>query len=352
MSVESGRRSSPLLMTLPLLAVIAVAGLAWAKWWPYTLKLQTVLSDRSWAGTSILSSGGGTAGAAPSLAGGWDFTVAYGKAIWKALVVALLLAAAVETLVPRRRLMAALSGRGAYGGVLAGGLLSLPCMMCTCCTAPLARTLRRNGAPTSSVLAYWLGNPTLNPAVLAFLAIVAPWQWFAVRLLAGAVLVFGVTVLIGRLAGRDATAAVPATTEGEEEAASVPRRFAGALGRLSVTLVPEYAVVVFAIGTFRGWIFPLDGGAGHWAVLALIGAAVLGTLVVIPTAGEIPILLGLAAAGAGSGILGVLLITLPAISLPSMVMVVRSLSLRVTLATAAGVAATGLAAGGLLWAIG
>jgi hypothetical protein len=160
MSVESGRRSSPLLMTLPLLAVIAVAGLAWAKWWPYTLKLQTVLSDRSWAGTSILSSGGGTAGAAPSLAGGWDFTVAYGKAIWKALVVALLLAAAVETLVPRRRLMAALSGRGAYGGVLAGGLLSLPCMMCTCCTAPLARTLRRNGAPTSSVLAYWLGNPT------------------------------------------------------------------------------------------------------------------------------------------------------------------------------------------------
>jgi hypothetical protein len=46
----------------------------------------------------------------------------------------------------------------------AGGLLSVPCMMCTCCTAPLARTLRRNGAPTSSVLAYWLGNPTLNPA--------------------------------------------------------------------------------------------------------------------------------------------------------------------------------------------
>jgi uncharacterized membrane protein YraQ (UPF0718 family) len=49
--------------------------------------------------------------------------------------------------------------------------------------------------------------------------------------------------------------------------------------------------------------------------------------VVIPAAGEIPILLGLAAAGAGTGILGVLLITLPAISLPSMVMVVRSLSL-------------------------
>jgi uncharacterized membrane protein YraQ (UPF0718 family) len=222
-------------------------------------------------------------------------------------------------------------------------------MMCTCCTAPLARTLRR-GAPTSSVLAYWLGNPTLNPAVLAFLAIVAPWQWFAVRLLVGAVLVFGVTALIGTLFGRDAPPAVPVPVE--EGDGPAPRRFAAALLRLSATLVPEYAVVVFAIGTFRGWIFPLDGGSGHWAVAALIAAAALGTLVVIPTAGEIPILLGLSAAGAGAGVLGVLLITLPAISLPSMVMVVRSLSLRVTLATAAGVAATGLAAGGLLWAIG
>jgi hypothetical protein len=44
---------------------------------------------------------------------------------------------------------------------------------------------------------------------------------------------------------------------------------------------------------------------------------VLGTLVVIPTAGEISILQGLVAARAGAGVLGTLLITLPAISLPS-----------------------------------
>jgi uncharacterized protein len=50
-------------------------------------------------------------------------TLAYGKAVWKALAVALPPAAAVETLVPRRRPMAALSGRGAYRGALTGGLL-------------------------------------------------------------------------------------------------------------------------------------------------------------------------------------------------------------------------------------
>jgi hypothetical protein len=186
MSIESvpvTRRSGRLLVALALLAAVIVLGLTWAKWWPYTLRLQSLLADRSWPGSSILEKAG-RAGSAPSLHGGWDFTLAYGKAIWKALVVSLVVAAAVDALVPRRRLVAVLSRRGRFGGSVAGGLLSIPCMMCTCCTAPIAGTLGRSGAPTSSVLAYWLGNPTLNPAVLAFLAIVAPWQWFATRLVA------------------------------------------------------------------------------------------------------------------------------------------------------------------------
>jgi uncharacterized protein len=54
----------------------------------------------------------------------------------------------------------------------------------------------------------------------------------------------------------------------------------------------------------------------------------------------------------GTGPLGALLLTLPAISLPSMVMVGRAMTWRVTLATTAAVAATGVAAGGLLWALG
>jgi uncharacterized membrane protein YraQ (UPF0718 family) len=211
------------------------------------------------------------------------FTLAYGKAIWKALVVALVVAAAVDALVPRRRLVAVLSRRGRFGGSVAGGLLSIPCMMCTCCTAPIAGTLRRSGAPTSSVLAYWLGNPTLNPAVLAFLAIVAPWQWFATRLIVGILLVFGVTVVVDRVTRNDDTPppTVVPSDETDESLRTAPRRFAATLGRLSLTLVPEYAVVVFAVGVFQGWLFPLDAHALHWGILAVVLAAVLGTLVVI-----------------------------------------------------------------------
>jgi len=70
---------------------------------------------------------------------------------------------------------------------------------------------------------------------------------------------------------------------------------------------------------------------------------------VIPTGGEIPVILALTAVGVGAGTAGALLITLPAISLPSMVMVGRALSWRITLAMASVVGVAGLVGALLLW---
>jgi hypothetical protein len=234
-------------------------------------------------------------------------------------------------------------------------------MMCTCCTAPVASTLRRDGVSTAAALAYWLGNPLLNPAVLAFLFFVAPWQWSVTRAVIGVVLVVGGSALVARLAdrqlpagdvdrltngGRDAASAPPPT--GAERPVRVLGRFARALLRLVVTVLPEYLVVVLLIGAFRGWLFPLGGDPLHSGLLVVLIAAVVGTLLVIPTAGEIPILQGLALAGMSLGGIGALLITLPAVSLPGMVLVGRSFGWRVTLGTACLVTVGGVLAGGLL----
>jgi uncharacterized membrane protein YraQ (UPF0718 family) len=328
---------------------IAVAGLTWAKWSPYAARVATISSTHAYPGSSILETAGPAHGG-PSLAGGWDFTVAYFKAVWQALVAALLIAAAVQALVPRGMLTRPLSGRLPTVG---GGLYALPSMMCSCCTAPVTTSLRRDGASVPGTLAYWIGNPVLNPAVIVFMALLLPWQWVATRLLAGALLVFGVTLLVARVAGPAPVSAAALAAEAPEEA---PRpallRYVRALARLTVVLVPEYLVVVFAVGALRGWLFPLDDGLLDVAVLGAIVAAVAGTLVVIPTGGEIPILTGLAAAGAGAGVVGALLIVLPAICLPSMVMVAGALGWRATTAMAAGVCLTGLFAGGLLVLLG
>lgn len=119
-----------------------------------------------------------------------------------------------------------------------------------------------------------------------------------------------------------------------------------------MVLVPEYLVVVFAVGLLRGWLLPIGDATTQAAVLVTLVAAVAGTLVVIPTGGEIPLLAGLAAAGVGAGPVGALLLTRPAISLPSMVMVGPAMTWRVTAATAAAVAGCGVAAGALLWVLG
>jgi len=83
--------------------------------------------------------------------------------------------------------------------------------------------------------------------------------------------------------------------------------------------------------------------------LLLVG--VVGALLVIPTGGEIPVVAGLSAAGASLGVAGVLLITLPALSIPSLVMVARSFGTRTTMSVIAWVIAGGLLSAALLTAL-
>jgi uncharacterized membrane protein YraQ (UPF0718 family) len=350
--LESPRARIGAVVALAAFAALAVIGLSVAKWDPYGHKLAKLLHSHLWSGKALVDTSG-KAPAAPSLHGAWAFTVSYGKSVWLALVVALVLASALEACIPRARLVSLLSRRTRVGGVLVAGLLAVPCMMCTCCSAPLAATLRRRGVPTGSVLGYWLGNPVLNPAVLAFLALVGPWQWVVTRLVVGGALVFGGSAIVDRLVGdrRPPASGTPVVDDEPLALAAVPGRFVRTLGRLAVVLVPEYLAVVLAVGALRGWLFPLGASAAHWGILAVVVAAVAGTLMVVPTAGEIPVLQGLAAVGLGSGAIGALLLTLPAISAPSMAMTGRALSWRAVGTMAGVVCAAGVMAGALLWVL-
>jgi len=346
-----GRRAA--LVSTGVTLVLAVVLLTWAKWHPYAARVGQLAGTHAWSGSAIADAAGVEPGSAPSLAAGWRFTLAYGAAVWKALVAGLVLAAAVQTLVPRRWLLGLMSRRRAGSSAVVGGLLSTPSMMCTCCTAPVASALRRGGVPTAGVVAYWLGNPLLNPAVLAFLALVAPWPWVVTRLVVGLLVVVGGSVLVARVtdarlpeAAAGAVGGGPDPTAAEHEGG--PRRFLPTLVRTAVVVGLEYAVVVFLVGTLSGWLFPLGGSGRSWGAAGVLVALVVGTLAVIPTAGEVPITQGLAAAGAGSAVIGVLLVVLPAVSLPSAVLVVRALTLRVVLATTAVVVAGGLLAAGVL----
>lgn len=328
---------------LAVLISVLLVGLLWSKWVPYWGYMGQAGDDAQWPGTDVFEAVGGTV----TLEGAWAFTLAYFSAVWKALLVAVLVAAVIDSMVPRDWMMRLMNRASSLRQSSMGALLSLPTMMCSCCAAPVASGLRRRGVSAQAALAYWVGNPLLNPVVLVFVLLLLPWEWGAVRILAGAALAVGASALIGRwVSGRGE--GVPPPAAEEENLRRLPRGFLRSLVRFIAILIPGHVMLVFLIGLLSPYFSGLYGLEAQFGAAAVVLAAAVGTLLVIPTGGEIPIVLALIAAGAGTGMAGALLITLPALSAPSMALVIREMGWRATTAMPLAVLTAGTAAGLLL----
>ncbi|WP_416821438.1 permease, partial [Cronobacter sakazakii] len=74
------------------------------------------------------------------------------------------------------------------------------------------------------------------------------------------------------------------------------------------------------LGAARVWLFPHADGAVGNTLFWVLAMAIAGCLFVIPTAAEIPIVKTMMLAGMGVAPGLALLVTLPAVSLPSLIM--------------------------------
>ena len=119
-------RTSYFVRGFGLLLAIAVIGLFIVKWQPYYNRAFVAAANHS-LGTSILS-GQNPAPPLPSIDAALEYGQRYFAAIWQALAVGLLLAATLETLVPRDWVARVLGSAGFRTSAL-GGLLALPGMM-------------------------------------------------------------------------------------------------------------------------------------------------------------------------------------------------------------------------------
>jgi uncharacterized membrane protein YraQ (UPF0718 family) len=326
---------------------IAIAGLYYVKWQPYYDKAFVAAAHHA-IGQSILM---GKAASPPAFS--WNaalsYAIAYGNAIWKAMVLGLLLGSAVQALLPVDW-VARVLGRVGLGSVVAGGLLAMPGMMCTCCAAPVVVGLRQRQASPGGAVAFWLGNSVLNPATLIFMGFVLGWNWAGLRLALGVLMVFGLGYLVNLMTGTpvhsapEEQAVAPAA---DRESQGGFARWIAILTRMTLILVPEYIVLVLLLGATRAWLFPHIGPEIGNQMGWILAFALAGTLFVIPTAGEVPIVQAMLALGIGAGPAGALLITLAPISLPSLAMVAPSFRPRVLVTVTTAVVAFGIA-GGLL----
>jgi uncharacterized membrane protein YraQ (UPF0718 family) len=332
--------------------LIAVVGLFYVKWFPYYNRAFVAASQHS-IGKSILM-GTAASAPAPSWQAAIDYAFAYGKAIWQAMVLGLLLGSAVQALIPPQWVARAL-GKSGFGSVVNGGLMSLPGMMCTCCAAPVVAGLRARQAAPGAAIAFWLGNTVLNPATLIFMGFVLGWQWMGLRLVLGILMVFGLGYAVNRMVTpkeAEASRSEMAKLVTTDDPGTAFTRWVRILGRMTIRLVPEYIVLVLVLGAARAWLFPHIGPNIDNSVLWIVGLAIAGTLFVIPTAGEVPIIQAMLSLGMSVGPAGALLMTLPPISLPSVAMLGRSFAPRVLTVVAVAVVGLGIVAGLLAVALG
>lgn len=338
-----------LLAGVLICVAIAIVGLLIVKWVPYWNKAFVAAAKHS-IGASIVT-GKTTHAEAVGFSAAWKYSVAYYKSVWQAVVLALVLGASLQVFVPRKWLMNLIGGNGFRSAAIAGAA-SMAGMMCTCCAAPVVVGMRNQRAGMASSLAFLLGNPVLNPATVIFMGFVLGWPFAGLRILFGLLMVGVVAWIANRFAASGAGAALTnyalRTAPIEDADRTVTGIISAWLKVLWIeiyTLLPGYIIIVFLLGGIRAWLFPpgLTIHASGIGAVALLSA--IGTVFVIPTAGEIPIVQTLMRAGMSPGPAMALLMTLPAISLPTL-FIVRKVFPRRVLATVLGcVFAVGIVAG-------
>ncbi|MGL4725793.1 MAG: permease [Scandinavium sp.] len=338
---SSSQAASPLAWWKPaLFFLVVIVGLWYVKWQPYYGKAFTAADTHS-IGKSILAQA-----ADNPLRAALDYAMVYFLAVWKAAVLGVLLGSLIQVLIPRDWLLRTL-GQPRFQGTLFGTLFSLPGMMCTCCAAPVAAGMRRQQVSMGGALAFWLGNPLLNPATLVFMGFVLGLQFTLIRFVAGLATVLIVATLVQRWVKE--SAALPDVTVEPEvtENSSFLVRWGKALWTLFWNTIPVYILAVLVLGAARVWLFPhADGVVGN-TLFWVIAMAVAGCLFVIPTAAEIPVVQTMMLAGMGVAPGLALLITLPALSLPSLIMLRKAFPAKALWLAGGLVALSGVITGGL-----
>ncbi len=176
------------------------------------------------------------------------------------------------------------------------------------------------------------------------------WNWTALRLVLGILMVFGLGYLVNRMVTpKEADAADRRLAElvANTPATGIFMRWFGILWRMAVRLIPEYIILVLLLGAARAWLFPHAGPEISNTLGWIIALAIAGTLFVIPTAGEVPIVQAMLSLGVGAGPAAALLMTLPPISVPSLAIISRSFRPQVLLLVTLSVVAIGTAGGAL-----
>jgi len=272
--------------------------------------------------------------------------VNYLAIVWPALVFGVLIGAAVRALVPSAW-VARLLGGSRSRSQLVSGLVGAPLMLCSCCVAPIFAAVQQRTQRAGPAAALMLAAPSLNPAALTLTFMLFATEVALTRVAMAVVLVFGVSALAARhFAPREvAFAACPLETEGSQGWREALVAFAREVGRMARTTLPLIVGGVLLSSLLLDLLPAGRLGEVPFRIATVFLVALVSVPLALPTFAEIPLALGLLAAGAPAGAAVALMIAGPAINLPSLLTVARTTTPRHAAALAAGTFLTAVAGG-------
>jgi uncharacterized membrane protein YraQ (UPF0718 family) len=262
----------------------------------------------------------------------------------------------LRTTVSPERVRDVLAGRGLAVGLVLAALLGAVTPFCSCSSIPLFIGFVAAGVPLSITLAFLIASPLVNEVAVVMLGGTFGWGVTAVYVLAGLVLAIVAGWALSRfdldrwvepfvfttpVAALGAEGGSPTLTARVEAARAETRDI--------VTKVWPYVLVGVGIGAvIHGWV-PADffaRYAGSDNPLGVLLATVAGIPLYANAAGVIPLAEALWAKGVALGTVMAFMMSVVALSIPSLVMLRRVLHMRLlvlfTAIIAAGIIAVGL----------
>ncbi len=289
--------------------------------------------------------------------------LAYGLNLWDGNAIgmffAMLLAgAAAGAFAPTDRLRGVLTRKGAVGAGV-GGVLGLPLMMCSACSAPVSMGFRRSGATVETSLGVIVGSALFNPIGLVAMFAALPAQMGIARVLFGLGALLVLAPLAARLSGvrevDDPACDLPAVAvdANPDPPESWPSAIAGAFrdwlrnsASVAWRLGPLMALATFAVGIVFTIVPPQTlSDRQSLGLVTLLLAAVVGTLLQTPALFEIPLALGLLYLGLGAGPATAVLLTAPAPGLITLALTRREMGWRPPAVLMAGTFVGGIVGG-------
>ena len=318
-----------------IVPVLIIAGLLVYKGTTSVLAIQEVWSSGTISARPDVVAFGGM----PALTAA-ERTLHYFAVIWPALVFGILIAAAVRAFIPPEWFARLFEG-GTLRPQLRAGLAGAPLMLCSCCVAPVFSAVYERSSRLGPSLAIMLAAPSLNPA-----AMVLTFTLFAPKIAAARLVMAAAAVILGGVVGERFFAIAPPMPAVKGQPPQTAAAFIRSLGTILLRTIP--VIVLGVLGSMFLNAYAPDLLRGSSSAFIVIATASLALILALPTFFEIPLALGLLAAGAPPGAVVVLLFAGPAVNLPSLLNLAKSTTWKIAASVAVLIWVIAVAGGLLL----